>query len=181
MGRKIAVVGVSGNGKTTFSRRLATQLGVAYVELDALNHLPNWTEASPEELRAAVERAMEPDGWVIDGSYQIKLGDFVYERADTVVWLDQPLPLVLWRLVRRAVKDIVTKRDLFNGNRQTWRLAFFTRDSLVSYAVKSHFRRRREWPGRLAAIPGLAVVRLRTPSAVARWLAAQSRGSSSSG
>jgi shikimate kinase len=34
--RRIAVVGVSGNGKTTFARRLAASLDVPYTELDAL-------------------------------------------------------------------------------------------------------------------------------------------------
>ncbi len=173
MGRKIAVVGVSGNGKTTLARRLARKLDLPYVELDALNHRPGWLEASPEELRRAVEHAMSTAGWVLDGSYQDKIGEVVLERADTLVWLDQPLPLVLWRLVRRAVRDIVTKRDLFNGNRQTWRMAFFVRDSLISFAVRSHFRRRREWPGRFTRIPGLEVVRLRSPKAVERWFRAQ--------
>ena len=130
--RRVAVVGVSGNGKTTFSRDLASRLEVPYVELDALFHLSGWREADEEDFRRSVEQAMSSDGWVLDGSYFRILGPLVLERADTVVWLDQPLPLVLLRLVRRALRDIVTKRDLFNGNRQTWRYAFFVRDSLVS-------------------------------------------------
>jgi adenylate kinase family enzyme len=173
MGRKIAVVGISGNGKTTLARRLARRLDVPYVELDALNHLPGWTEASPEALRIAVKDAMRSDGWVLDGSYHSKIGDIVFERADAVVWLDQPLPLVLWRLVRRAIRDIRTKRELFNGNRQSWRMAFFVRDSLVSFAVKSYFRRRREWPAYFARFRALEVVRLRSPKAVERWFQAQ--------
>lgn len=173
MGRKIAVVGISGNGKTTLARRLARKLDVPFVELDALNHLPGWIEASPEELRIAVTDAMRSDGWVLDGSYHSKIGDLVFERADTVVWLDQPLPIVLSRLVRRAVRDIRTKRDLFNANRQTWRMAFFVPDSLVSFAVKSHFRRRREWPAYFARFRNLDVVRLRSPKTVERWFQAQ--------
>jgi adenylate kinase family enzyme len=174
MQRRIAVVAsCSGNGKTTLARRLAARLGVPAIELDALHHLPGWTEASPEQLRASVEEAMRSDGWVIDGSYTGKIGDLVLQGADTVVWLDLPLPLALFRLVRRAIRDIVTQRDLFNGNRQTWRFAFFTRDSLVSYAIKSHFRRRRLWPERLARLEGVEVVRLRSPAEVERWLAAQ--------
>jgi adenylate kinase family enzyme len=177
MGRRIAVIGVSGNGKTTFARRLAAQLDVPYTELDALCHLPGWVEASDEELRGAVVRAMgASDGWVLDGSYERKIGNVVFDRADTVVWLDQPLPLVLWRLVRRALWDIVTKRELFNGNRQTWRYAFFIRDSLVSYAIKQYFRRRRVYPAKFAAMPNLELVRLRSPREVEDWLAAQSRG-----
>jgi adenylate kinase family enzyme len=172
--RRIVVVGVSGNGKTTLSRRLGAKLGVPVTELDALNHQPDWTEAGAEDFRREVEAAMSsPDGWVLDGSYERRLGDLVLCRADTLVWLDQPLPLVLRRLVSRAVKDIVTKRDLFNGNRQTWRLAFFTRDSLVSFAVKKHFRLRRVWPAGLANHPNLQIVRLRSPREVAAWLEAQ--------
>jgi adenylate kinase family enzyme len=43
MGRKIAVVGVSGNGKTTFARAVAVKLDLPYTELDALNHKPGWS------------------------------------------------------------------------------------------------------------------------------------------
>ena len=143
-------------------------------ELDALNHQPGWTEASDEHFRRDVEAAMSsPDGWVLDGSYERRLGDLVLRNADTLVWLDQPLPLVLRRLVSRAVRDIVTKRDLFNGNRQTWRLAFFTRDSLVSFALKRHFTLRRAWPALLGDLPNLKVVRLRSPREVEAWLEAQ--------
>jgi adenylate kinase family enzyme len=171
--RRVAVVGVSGNGKTTFSRELASRLEVPYVELDALFHLPGWREADLEDFRRSVEQAMSSHGWVLDGSYPRILGPLILERADTVVWLDQPLPLVLLRLVRRAIRDIVTQRDLFNGNRQTWRYAFFMRDSLVSYAVKAHFRRRRIWPELFAQQANLRVVRLRSPRAVAGWLETQ--------
>jgi adenylate kinase family enzyme len=167
--RKLAVIGVSGNGKTRLARELARKLGVPHVELDALCHLPGWVEASDEDFRRDVEAAVAADGWVVDGAYERKLGNLVFERADTVVWLDLPLPLVLFRLVRRALRDIVTRRDLFNGNRQTWRYAFFVRDSLVLYAVKQHFKRRREWPRVLARYH---VVRLRSPRAVRRFLAA---------
>jgi hypothetical protein len=85
--RRIAVVGVSGNGKTTFARRLAASLDVPYTELDALCHLPGWVEASDEDFRREVEAVINrSDGWVLDGSYQSKLGDLVLQRADTIVW-----------------------------------------------------------------------------------------------
>ena len=174
MSRRIVIAGVSGNGKTTLGRRLAHKLGVPFTELDALMHQPGWVPAETEMFRLGVEAVMDAsDGWVLDGMYQGQLGDLVLRRADTLVWLDQPLPLVLGRLVRRVVKDIVTKRDLFNGNRQTWRFAFFTRDSLISFAIKSHFKRRREWPAAIGAPPNLEIVRLRSPREVERWLECQ--------
>jgi adenylate kinase family enzyme len=173
--RRIVVVGVSGNGKTTLSRRLGLRLGLPVTELDALVHQPGWTEASDDDFRRDVKAAMSgaPDGWVLDGLYQRKIGDLILRRADTLVWLDQPLALVLRRLVKRAVNDIVTKRDLFNGNRQTWRFAFFTRDSLVGFAIKQHFKLRRNWPAGLGDHPNLQIVRLRSPREVEAWLEAQ--------
>lgn len=175
--RRIVVVGVSGNGKTTLSRRLGAQLGLPVTELDALNHQPGWIEASDEDFRRDVETAMSSsEGWILDGLYQRKIGDLIVRKADTLVWLDQPLPLVLFRLVRRAVKDILTQRDLFNGNRQTWRFAFFTHDSLVGFAIKQHFRHRRSWPAGLGHYPNLQIVRLRSPREVEAWLEAQAPG-----
>src|SRR5207247_9104947 len=103
-------------------------------------------------------------------TYQQRRGGLVFRPADALVWLDQPLPLVRRRLITRAVKDIVTRRDLFNGNRQTWRFAFWGRESLVRFAIRQHFRRRRDWPERFAVHPDLAVVRLRSPREVERWL-----------
>lgn len=47
MARRIAVIGVSGNGKTTFARRLAAELNVPYTELDALHHLLAGSRRAP--------------------------------------------------------------------------------------------------------------------------------------
>ena len=56
---------------------------------------------------------------------------------------------------------------LWNDNRETWRGALVGRDSLVVWAFRMHFRRRRIYPEQLAAFP---VVRLRSPGEVERWL-----------
>jgi adenylate kinase family enzyme len=103
---RVNVKGISGSGKTTFSRELAERLGVPYLELDAIHHGPNWTEASADELRARVREFMAgaPDGWVIDGNYESKLGGLVLDAADEIVWLDPPLRLALHPRRRRAVE-----------------------------------------------------------------------------
>src|SRR5262245_58951382 len=89
--RKVAVLAsASSCGKTTVGQALAERLGVPFVELDALNHGPGWTEATAAELRARVEPIVAGEAWVIDGGYQAKLGDLVLDAADTVVWLDLP-------------------------------------------------------------------------------------------
>jgi adenylate kinase family enzyme len=161
------VASASGNGKTTFGRALAERLGVAFVETDALNHGPNWIEATPEELRARIEPIVDSDAWVIDGAYRGKLGDLVLERAELVVWLDLPLRVWLPRLLRRTARRVIQREELWNGNRETLRNVLLSRDSLLFYALRAHRRRRRTYPASLAPYD---VVRLRTPTEVERFL-----------
>lgn len=172
--RRVVVVGSSGSGKTTVARELAGTLGVKHVELDALHHGPNWTEASADELREAVTREIEGlDGWVVDGNYYGKLGDFVLRQADTVVWLDLPLRTSLVRLWHRTLHRIRNDVELWNGNRDTWRGAFWGRESLFWWTIRHHDLRRRRWPARFARLPSLEVVRPRTPREVGAFLARQ--------
>jgi adenylate kinase family enzyme len=167
--RKVTIIGsASGNGKTTLGRTLAERLEVPFVEMDALVHGPNWTETPDEELRARVGPIIASEGWVIDGAYRGKLGDLLLDAADIVVWLDLPMRVWLPRLVRRTVRRVRGREELWNGNRETLANVLWGRESLLVFAVRSHFRRRREYPEALA---GKRVVRLRTPAAVERFLA----------
>src|SRR5919197_5781827 len=167
---KIAVIGTSGSGKTTVARELARRLGVPHVELDALYHGPGWTETPVEEFRRRVVAATDADGWVVDGNYNSKLGDFVLERADTVVWLDVPLRVALSRVTRRTIRRIRAREELWNGNRESWRGGFFGRESMFVWTIRTHRRRRRELPPRLARHPHLRIVQLRSAQEVESYL-----------
>ena len=166
--RRVAILAsASGSGKTTLGRELARRLEVPFHELDALHHGPDWTEATADELRARVEPLVAEDAWVVDGAYRGKLGDLVLERAELVVWLDLPLRVWLPRLLRRTVSRIVRREELWNGNRETLRTVLFSRNSLIVYAFRAHFRHRQTYPAQLARYTH---VRLRSPREVERWL-----------
>jgi adenylate kinase family enzyme len=172
--RKVVVLAsASGNGKTTVGRALAERLGVPFVELDALVHGPGWVETPDDELHALVEPIVAGDGWVVDGGYLRKLGDLVLSNADTVVWLDLPLRVWIPRLIRRTWRRRRGKEELWNDNRESLRDAFWGRESLFGYALRSHFRRRRLYPGLLA---DLTVIRLRSQREVERFLDGPGRG-----
>jgi hypothetical protein len=115
--------------------------------------------------------AQLPDGWVIDGNYEAKLGDTVIGQADTIVWLDLPLGLKLRRVARRTSGRIRDDVELWNGNKETWRNALWGRESLFAWLVRGHFRHRRQWPRRYAGDPRF--VRLRSTAEARRWLDAR--------
>jgi adenylate kinase family enzyme len=169
----VNVKGISGSGKTTFGRALAERLGVAYLELDAVHHGPNWTEASPEELQGLVREFMaaNPHGWVIDGNYEGKVGDLVVDEADRIVWLDLPLHVSMRRLWRRTISRIRDDVELWAGNRESWRGGFGGWNSLFGYAIRSWFRHKRQLPRRFTGDPRF--VRLRSPEEAQGWLESQ--------
>lgn len=169
--KRVAVIGGSSTGKTTTSRELARRLGVPPIELDALHHDPGWQEATAEVFRERVEAAFAaaPDGWVADGNYHGKLGVLVLERADTLVWLDLPLRTALRRVLWRTLRRSITREELWNGNRESLRLAF-SRHSIVWWVIRHHGSHRRKWPERLAPLTHLEVVRLRSPREVTAFL-----------
>jgi adenylate kinase family enzyme len=166
--RQINVKGTSGSGKTTFSRELAERLDLPYVELDALHHGPNWSEPTDEEFRARVREAMVPEGWVIDGNYETKLGETVLAEADTIVWLDLPLWLKLRRVWKRTKHRIRDDVELWNGNRETWRNALWGWNALIWWMVRGHFRHKWQYPHRYGNDPRF--VRLRSVEKARAWL-----------
>jgi adenylate kinase family enzyme len=166
--RKVAIVtSASGSGGTTVGREIARRLDVPFHELDALFWQPGWVESTAEELRAAVEPIVATDAWVIDGSYQSKIGQLVLGNADVVVWLDLPLRSWLPRLVRRTFRRARSGEVLWDGNRESLRKAFLSRDSLILFTLR-HFRgRRRTYPVRFADYD---VVRLRSQAEIDSFL-----------
>jgi adenylate kinase family enzyme len=169
--RRVSVIGGSCTGKTTLSRELAQTLGVPHIELDALHHDAGWQEAPADVLRARVDAALAaaPDGWVADGNYHGKLGTYVLERADTVVFLDLPQRTALRRVAWRTLRRSVTREELWNGNRESFRIAF-SRDSIVWWVIRNHGSHRKKWPERVAPLTHLQVIRLRSAGQVRDWL-----------
>ena len=79
--------------------------------------------------------------WIIDGNYS-KLREIIWPRVDTFIWLDYPLTVILFRLLKRSIRRTVTQEVLWNDNRETLKDVFFSKDSLLLWAL-SRFRRRR--------------------------------------
>jgi adenylate kinase family enzyme len=178
--RRVEVVGPSCSGKSTTARRLAEILDVPYIELDALHHDAGWAEASAEVLQQRVRAALDaaPDGWVVDGTYFGKLGTLVLDEVDTIVWLDIPFRTAIRRVLWRTLHRWVRREELWNGNRESLRIAF-SRESIVLWVLRTHREFEAKWISRLE---GRNVVRVTDAAA---WLqsiqASESMSGSSNG
>jgi len=152
------------------------------IELDALFHGPGWTPTPTAIFRERVLATTAGDAWVIDGNYSA-IRDVTWGRADTLVWLDPPAPLVLRRLFGRTNRRIRSGEELWNGNRETFRNAYLSLDSLYLWAVRSHWKRRRTWPKVLTQpeYGHLTVHRFRLPAEAEQWLAAVERNAGGPG
>nr|PZN42470.1 MAG: adenylate kinase [Bacillota bacterium] len=170
-GRRIVVIGTTGSGKTTLARRLAAVLDYPHVELDALHWQPHWRPAPVEVFRQRVREVTSAPCWVVDGNYS-QVREILWPAADTVVWLDYPLSVILGRLLRRTARRVLLREELWNGNREDFLRSFLSRDSILLWALRSYRRRRREYPALLARpeYRHLRAIRLRSPREAEAWL-----------
>lgn len=105
---RIAVVGTSGSGKSTLALRLASALGVPFIELDAINWQAGWRDPNThdtEEFQRRVAAAVSVGAWVCDGNYGAAVGTTSLGRATHLIWLDYERP-VIWRLIWKVLHAV---------------------------------------------------------------------------
>lgn len=171
--RRVVVLGVTGSGKTTAAAAITRLIDAKHIELDGLYHGPNWTPPDPAVFRERVQAAIDGDDrWVTDGGYASLVWDVTWVCADTIVWLDYPVWLSIVRLFRRTMRRVATREELWNGNRESLRDHFASKDSLFLWAFKSHKKYQESYPAYFAR-PELAhvrVLRFKSPRALDAWL-----------
>jgi adenylate kinase family enzyme len=179
--QRISVVGNSGSGKTTMARALADRLGLTHVELDAVFHQPGWTELPADVFRAQVAQRLDASGgrWVTCGNYRV-VNETVWQRADTIVWLDLPRRTVMRRVMTRTARRVVTREELWNGNREPWSnlWAWAPERNIMRWAWTQHDKYHERYGAAMADPRWREVefVRLRSTAEAERWLASLPRG-----
>ena len=169
--QRIVVIGTTGSGKSTLAERLAERTGLRVIELDKLYWGRDWQPAPLELFRHRVEREIKDGSWIVVGNYG-QVRDLVWRPADTLIWLDMPLPLVMSRLTRRTLRRSLTREELWGtGNRESLGRSFFSRQSILLWALKTHRRNRERFGAECEHLSReKRVVRLKTPREVERFV-----------
>lgn len=103
--QRIMVLGVSsGVGKSSFSRRLADISAIPVYHLDACFWKPGWVESSKEEFSEKQQQLVEQDRWIIEGNYTGTY-EIRSQKADTFIYLELPLAVCLYRVVKRRIMN----------------------------------------------------------------------------
>lgn len=168
--RRILVAGSSGAGKSTMARALSDRLSVPYHEMDALYYAgPGWLVN--EDFAGQVAEIAASPAWIFDSLGHPEVRDLLWERADTVIWLDYPRPVVMRRVLRRSLRRTLLREPVLNGNRETvgqW----FRRDHPAWSAWSQHASRRAEirQRGRDPRFAPLRMIRFTSTYASAAWV-----------
>jgi adenylate kinase family enzyme len=166
LGKRIHIFGATGAGKTTLADRLGEALQLDVMHLDNIRHEFGFDSVPFEDMRERMQAFIDahPEGWIAEGNYS-RVRDVTVSRADTLISLDVPWRVSFWRLFKRTTRRAWTKEPLYNPNgpRESWRLSFMSRGSILLWSITNHQRRKRTTAAAFASRPaGARTYRLRT-------------------
>ncbi|MFW2161264.1 adenylate kinase [Acinetobacter beijerinckii] len=143
----INIIGTTGSGKSTFARKLADKRKLQYIELDNLLWLDDWQESPNEtlflKLKIAIEQAAT--GWTIDGLYT-RTVPMIMKEVDTVIWLDYPFHINLYRLTKRTLGRVISQKKLWedSNNRESLKM-MLSKESIFVWLFKSYPKNRKKY------------------------------------
>ncbi len=102
---RVLVIGCSGGGKSTLSRKLSGRLDLPYVSMDREFYwLPGWIKRPKGEERAMIAARVAEDRWIMDGSGASTF-DLRLPRTDLVIWVRVPRRICFWGLAYRVASS----------------------------------------------------------------------------
>jgi adenylate kinase family enzyme len=144
--KRVNVVGTSGSGKSTFSKKLASRLNFPYVEMDKLFWGPNWKWPTDEEFFGKLKESLNSEKWVLDGNYT-RTVPLKWENVEAVIWLDYSFSITLFRAILRAFKRSITQEEIWEGtgNRESFKKSFLSKDSIIWWTITTYRKTRKKY------------------------------------
>ena len=136
MMQKVLVIGCGGSGKSTLARGIHEKTGLELISLDKEYWHAGWVETPPDKWKVKVKELITGENWVMDGNYGGTM-DIRIKAADTIIFLDRPTNVLLWRTIKRSLTGLgKVRQDMPDGcpERLQW--------SFIQY-VKNYNKTRR--------------------------------------
>lgn len=166
--QRVMIVGGPGSGKSTLAGMLGDRTGLPVFHMDHIHWKENWVHRPMAEKIPLVKAVVAQDAWVFEGGMSTTYGERM-ARADTLIWLDLPVTLRLWRVTKRLFRDLGRARpDLPDGCVERLHpetLAFFRFVWTTRIMARTKVLRLMN-----AAPATVEIVHLRNPAEVREWL-----------
>lgn len=101
VGDRIIVLGCSGSGKSTFSRKLRDLTGLPLYPLDQIWWNADRTHIARDEFDCRLRDVMRTERWILDGDYS-RTYEMRFAACDTVIFLDYPTEVCMDGIVGRV-------------------------------------------------------------------------------
>jgi adenylate kinase family enzyme len=112
---KIAIIGSPGAGKTTLAKNLGDICKLKVYHLDRLFWRRDWKGEDRETRIDILQKLVLEKQWIIEGTYLRSSGPRL-EAADTIIFLDTPFFICLYRVITRHWKSSRRpRRDIPEG------------------------------------------------------------------
>lgn len=163
--KRVMIVGCSGAGKSTLALRLGAAAGLPVIHVDQIYWTAGWINRSREDTRRLVSEAILGDRWIFEGNNSSSF-DLRIAKADTVVFLDFPVLLCLFRIAKRVLANYGRARpDMAEGCPEGVDWAFLRWVTGYRHNLRPEILEMIE-----AAPDGIKVHHLKTPAAVDAFL-----------
>lgn len=162
---RVVVIGSGGSGKSTFSRELGRVTGIPVIHLDREYWRPGWEETPKDEWKARVADMLEGERWIMDGNFG-GTREMRMQAADTIIFLDLPRRVCLYRILKRTFKYYGRSRpDMAEGCLERLDLEF------VMWVWNYKHRSRKRLLAELEGLEEKSVMILRNQRQVSDFLA----------
>jgi len=165
--RRVVVVGSGGSGKSTFSTELGRITGLPVIHLDREYWQAGWKETPKDEWNARVAELLAGECWIMDGNFGGTRA-MRMQAADTIIFLDLPRRVCLYRILKRTLKYYGKSRpDMTEGCNERLDLEF------IGWVWNYKHRSRKRLLAELESVGDKRVIILKNQRQVGEFLSAQ--------
>lgn len=101
--KRVMVIGGSGCGKSTLARIIGEITELPVINIDPFYFHANWVMRDRAETQGLIKQAALKEAWIIEGNNSETFVDRL-ARADTLIFIDLPVWLRLWRVTQRGIR-----------------------------------------------------------------------------
>ena len=102
--QRVMINGGPGSGKSTLARALGASTGLPVYHMDQLHWKPGWVARPLPEKVPMAHKIEARDQWIFEGGMSATYENRA-SRAETLIWVDLPTSLRLWRVIKRLITN----------------------------------------------------------------------------